>query len=310
MNKLVYVSVIALLTATPLYSQRPRDHGEASSAEAQSGMQAARMIMPTNNAKVFRLVRPVVAAVQVKLAEAGLFRGRINGLYGPSTRDAVAAYQKQQGLTVTGLVTLEVAVGLLALDPATALAEYRDRLDLMATGMAGMAGMAGETPDAMPAMQGRGAMVHEGAKALPGDPADANALAVMERPGRANDHTRAVPSVLELVAAFQIKLAEEGHYEGAIDGSADGPNTLAALRSYQDARGLEGSGRLDFSTALSLLGLARSEVESKYGDAIGLDRSPVAHDAELLRRSDERLQRLIGASAMWGNRSATEREDE
>ncbi|MEY2489788.1 MAG: N-acetylmuramoyl-L-alanine amidase [Verrucomicrobiota bacterium] len=57
---------------------------------------------------------PTVTAVQTKLSQQGYFGGTIDGLFGPTTRDAVASYQAKQNLTVTGSLTPETlqALGL------------------------------------------------------------------------------------------------------------------------------------------------------------------------------------------------------
>jgi Putative peptidoglycan binding domain len=55
-----------------------------------------------------------VKAVQAQLSQQGFYGGTIDGLFGPSTRDAVARYQAKQNLTVTGSLTSETlqALGL------------------------------------------------------------------------------------------------------------------------------------------------------------------------------------------------------
>lgn len=51
-------------------------------------------------------------SLQRALAELGLYRGPIDGIYGPLTREAVAQYQRTNHLTVTGRVNAEVVRGL------------------------------------------------------------------------------------------------------------------------------------------------------------------------------------------------------
>jgi hypothetical protein len=48
---------------------------------------------------------PTVTAVQTQLSQQGFYGGPIDGLFGPTTRDAVARYQAKQNLTVTGSLT-------------------------------------------------------------------------------------------------------------------------------------------------------------------------------------------------------------
>ncbi len=47
--------------------------------------------------------REILRKVQVLLKEGGHYKGEVDGLFGPNTRRALESYQKQVGLTVTGL---------------------------------------------------------------------------------------------------------------------------------------------------------------------------------------------------------------
>lgn len=47
---------------------------------------------------------PVVEQVQIILKHLGFYSGNADGLAGPATRDAVAAYQRKVGLSVTGTI--------------------------------------------------------------------------------------------------------------------------------------------------------------------------------------------------------------
>jgi len=55
-----------------------------------------------------------VAAAQERLAREGYYRGQIDGVAGPETRQAVARYQSSHGLRVTGALTTDTleALGL------------------------------------------------------------------------------------------------------------------------------------------------------------------------------------------------------
>ncbi len=48
-----------------------------------------------------------VAIAQSRLARLGYYHGQIDGVLGPSTRQAVTAYQRDHGLHVTGAVTAD-----------------------------------------------------------------------------------------------------------------------------------------------------------------------------------------------------------
>ena len=51
-------------------------------------------------------------AVQTKLAHRGYYHGRIDGMMGPATRDAISAYQKDNGLRVTGYINTDLLEAL------------------------------------------------------------------------------------------------------------------------------------------------------------------------------------------------------
>jgi hypothetical protein len=55
-----------------------------------------------------------VAAAQERLAQQGYYRGEIDGIFGPETRRAIARYQSNHGLRVTGALTTDTlrALGL------------------------------------------------------------------------------------------------------------------------------------------------------------------------------------------------------
>ena len=51
-------------------------------------------------------------AVQTKLTRRGYYHGRIDGIIGPATRDAISAFQKDNGLRVTGYVNTDLVEAL------------------------------------------------------------------------------------------------------------------------------------------------------------------------------------------------------
>jgi hypothetical protein len=59
-----------------------------------------------------RLTRQDIMMVQDRLAERGYYKGSIDGLYGPMTANAVRMYQRDNGLTVTGSLTMATLDGL------------------------------------------------------------------------------------------------------------------------------------------------------------------------------------------------------
>jgi len=55
---------------------------------------------------------PPVAAVQEQLAREGYYRGQIDGVFGPETRAAIAEFQSNRGLRVTGSLTQQTLAAL------------------------------------------------------------------------------------------------------------------------------------------------------------------------------------------------------
>ncbi len=132
MRKLILATASAIALgiagATPLYAQNTTTSPSASPAPAQDQGTATGTIQPgmpqagdqmqtppatgANNAnpdpasishpRLGRLSRADIRNIQQKLSQDGLYRGRIDGIEGPGTRQALRAYQQQSGLPVTG----------------------------------------------------------------------------------------------------------------------------------------------------------------------------------------------------------------
>jgi len=296
-SKIVFFLLLLGATATPVVAQQE--------TEMTTGM---RMVMPTDDAKAFRLVRPLVAAVQVKLADRGTFSGAINGLYGPSTYEAIAAYQASLGQERSSLPTVGATLSLMGFE-TEGLAAHLARVDLqtaMPMGAMDPAMPMGAMDPAMPmgAMDPAmpmGAMNHEmpmpGSPTgeLDGDPSSAKSLMLMDMPGMVMDnrHTRAVRAVRELVAAAQIQLAEHDTYSGPIDGLPESEAMMHGLRAFQAQAGLEQTGSFDFPTAMRLFNLDPAEVASRYAGRLAVTDSPVAMDHALFGISTDRFSSLL-----------------
>ena len=261
-------------------------------------MDEMRMVMPTDDHEVFRMIRPAVAALQVRLAEAGLHGGAINGLFGPSTARALLSYQERQGLERTGLPGLETVLALLEMEkPEASSLETLHR----PPSMAGHQMEGTETPErevagAMRPMamgQEKGPDTDGG---VGGDPHHAKSLELMEMPAMVveNRHTASVRAVRELVGAMQLKLAAEGVYDGPVDGLPYGPELALGLSRYQEVRGLEETGSFDFATVLDFFGSNLDRAVDDYGPRIGLEDTPVAMDEGLMSRSRERAAAVRG----------------
>jgi hypothetical protein len=88
------------------YDYYPYDYFVGDSTDVPPAYQGTTTTAPTPD--------PTVTAVQTQLSQQGCFGGPIDGLFGPTTRDAVARYQADQNLTVTGSLTPDTirALGL------------------------------------------------------------------------------------------------------------------------------------------------------------------------------------------------------
>jgi|SRR5690606_34144852 len=56
--------------------------------------------------------RDVIKRVQIELSERGYNIGKIDGVYGPETRDEIARFQKSLGLYESGLINAETLKAL------------------------------------------------------------------------------------------------------------------------------------------------------------------------------------------------------
>jgi peptidoglycan hydrolase-like protein with peptidoglycan-binding domain len=79
-------------------SMAPRAKAQTSSQMEQSGTSTARMT--SRNAP--GADRQEIMQAQQKLQSDGLYKGKIDGIAGPRTRQAVMAFQKENGLKQTG----------------------------------------------------------------------------------------------------------------------------------------------------------------------------------------------------------------
>jgi Putative peptidoglycan binding domain len=132
MRKLILATASAIALgiagAAPLYAQNtntgpaatpaPQDQGTAAGTVQPGAPQAGADMQQTppaagiNNpamastaqsgADMGRLSRADIRNIQQKLQQDGLYHGRIDGLEGPGTKQALRAYQQQNGLPVTG----------------------------------------------------------------------------------------------------------------------------------------------------------------------------------------------------------------
>jgi peptidoglycan hydrolase-like protein with peptidoglycan-binding domain len=145
MRKLILATASAIALgiagATPIYAQNLNTGPGANPAPAQDQGTAAGAMQPgtpqagdqtqqappaadtnINNpdmastsqsgADMGRLPRADIQNVQQKLQQDGLYRGRIDGLVGPGTQQALRSYQQKNGLPVTGTLDQQTMASL------------------------------------------------------------------------------------------------------------------------------------------------------------------------------------------------------
>ncbi|MYZ50483.1 peptidoglycan-binding domain-containing protein [Propylenella binzhouense] len=83
--------VSAAVAANALYGQANRHPAPLFATRSDESFRSAAAIAPET-----------IQAVQLALLQAGLYDGPLDGRTGPKTRQAVAAYQREAGLAVTG----------------------------------------------------------------------------------------------------------------------------------------------------------------------------------------------------------------
>jgi peptidoglycan hydrolase-like protein with peptidoglycan-binding domain len=60
----------------------------------------------------------MVKSVQSSLAQKGMYKGDIDGVWGPQTQSAVQMYQKDHGMMATGELNAATLAALVPPDPA------------------------------------------------------------------------------------------------------------------------------------------------------------------------------------------------
>jgi hypothetical protein len=79
------------------YDYYPYDYFVDDSTDVPPAYQGTTSVAPAPDS--------TVTAAQTELAQLGYYSGPVDGLFGPTTRDAVARYQTKQDLSVTGSLT-------------------------------------------------------------------------------------------------------------------------------------------------------------------------------------------------------------
>jgi len=92
-----------------LFAQGPARQGNAQLAGLSSDAAARVDVEAPSGAQTIQLkYDPVAEDTQRELQSAGFYKGTIDGVVGRHTRDAISAYQKANGLDVTGTPSQEL----------------------------------------------------------------------------------------------------------------------------------------------------------------------------------------------------------
>jgi hypothetical protein len=102
-----YVGTIGSSRISQMISTIEREVGEhiALWLEANSGNAILRPVNPQRNPPIEQA--GMLRSVQQKLWDLGLYRGTIDGISGPGTRNGIQQFQRQSGLPVTGELDIE-----------------------------------------------------------------------------------------------------------------------------------------------------------------------------------------------------------
>ena len=218
--------------------------------------------------------------VQAELKEQGFYFGEVDGVSGPALSAALKRYQIRNGLEVTGQPSAETlrALGLWGAAQPPGSSPAPERPATAPSRPAPPEAAPAAPPAAPPTVAKRPTVdlrkgeevvesdrqvLREQTRRLPTDPSIVPPPADMDRP-QARPSARyaeiyaatpfanaPMPLQEQTLRAAQRQLASQGHYRDAIDGDP-GPATEEALLSYQRARRLPLTGRLDLETLNSL----------------------------------------------------------
>ena len=155
-----------------------------------------------------------VREAQQLLAGLGLYRGKVDGVFGPVTRDAIVTFERANGLEVDGEVSLALLDEIRALTNRTEISATQAKFEEPQSRPEPLPAVAKEAPTVTP-------------------------VSVVSVPESEEDIARSAR-----IARIQIGLMNFGEAGIAVDGVL-GPHTVEAIRSFQERYGLQVSGEPD-----------------------------------------------------------------
>ena len=80
-----------------------------STSQSDHGVTDPKVVVPVGGSLALRDKGAAVETLQQAMAALGLFKGKVDGVFGKDLQAAVSAYQKSKGLTADGVVGPKVA---------------------------------------------------------------------------------------------------------------------------------------------------------------------------------------------------------
>ena len=99
--KKLYILLVAFFAVMFIFTAN--SYAAASVAKAKPA-KPVKPVMKKTVVKVPALSTATIKAVQGKLKKMGLYKGKIDGMIGPLTTNAIKAFQKKKGLKVDGII--------------------------------------------------------------------------------------------------------------------------------------------------------------------------------------------------------------
>lgn len=240
--------------------------------------------------------RYLVRTVQAELNDLGYNAGPEDGVYGPTTRSAVRAYQADNGLPITGEVSQSLLVDLQGEGSGSAAERERRELALAVEEELAARGYAVGQVDGVVDGQTRAAVrTYQSDAGLRIDGQVSSALLDELRDDQGDRATER-----QLIAGIQSELNRLGYNAGPADG-AFGPKTRRAIVTYQSDMNMQITGEASPRLLERLKDTERRVTEDDD------DEVPAMSQAELIRSIEAELNRLdwdVGTpNDEWSNRS-------
>jgi peptidoglycan hydrolase-like protein with peptidoglycan-binding domain len=102
LSALLALSSVALLPACSMFGGGHNQQASRSTAPSQSYASAQPSQPASAPQQNSEMSRDMIQQVQQKLQQQGMYRARVDGVWGPSTEAAVRSYQQQHNLSASG----------------------------------------------------------------------------------------------------------------------------------------------------------------------------------------------------------------